>query len=79
MRPRAESERLLRDALALARDLQRRLDGAACLLSLSVVVESETEREALWSEVAMMLQHCGAATWSEGRSPHNPSFIPMIY
>lgn len=79
MRPRAESERLLREGLSLARDLQRRIDEAACLLSLSAVVESESECEALWSEGARLLQKCGAAAWLEGRSPENPPFMPLIY
>ncbi len=79
MRPRPENEALLRQALSLARDLQRRLDEAACLLSLSALVEDDTERNALWQAGADILTQCGAAAWLTGRTPQNPPFIPMIY
>lgn len=78
-RPRAESEVLLRQALLIARQIHRRLDEAACLLSLSAVVESESERTAMWQAGTHLLKQCGASAWLTGCSPDNPPFVPMIF
>lgn len=67
----------LHEALNVARQLQRRFDEAACLLSLSGVVEDITERETLWQAGANILIDCGAETWLAGHSPEDPPALPV--
>lgn len=71
-----EARAALREALALAREHGRRLDEAACLLSLAALDES---REAeLWAEGAELLHEIGAPAWLDGRSPANPPLVALI-
>ncbi len=67
----------LREALALARQLKRRLDEAGCLLSLAGATAVDTERTQLWNEGVSLLQQCGARAWLAGHSPDHPPFIAM--
>jgi tetratricopeptide (TPR) repeat protein len=72
-----QSMERLQEALSLARELERRLDEAGCLLSLAGLSADETERLRLWNEGALLLQQCGASAWLIGRAPDNPPVVAL--
>ncbi|MFP4395711.1 MAG: hypothetical protein ACLFTI_10655 [Anaerolineales bacterium] len=69
---------LLERALALAREAQRPLDEAACLLSLSGLTGDEKERHRLWQQGVRILARIGATAWLAGASPRNPPRIIIL-
>lgn len=68
---------LLTEALELAQKHQRRLDEAACLLSLSAVV-APARRTAYWQRGVDILRALGAEAWLEGASPEHPPRIVLL-
>jgi len=63
--PLEQREPLLQEALRLARQTHRRLDKAACLLSLSALKDGQEQR-VLWKQRPRLLDHMGAAAWAQG-------------
>ncbi len=74
--PHLQQEPLLREALLLARKTGRRLDEAACQLSLSALYEGQ-ERERLWQQGVALLQEIKAIAWVRGHTPDDPPCIPL--
>ncbi len=74
--PRDQREPLLREALHLARQTGRRLDEAACLLSMAALHEGE-EQAALWQQGTALLRDINALAWVRGRTPDDPPCIPL--
>ncbi len=74
--PPSQQEPYLREALHLARQTGRRLDEAACLLSLAAVHAGE-ERQRLWQQGVALLQEMEALAWVQGRTPDDPPSIPL--
>ncbi|HRQ42311.1 MAG TPA: tetratricopeptide repeat protein [Chloroflexota bacterium] len=77
-RPPAEAARLLQEALTQARELRLQLQAAACLLSLSALVNDHSERQMCWDEGVRLLQEMDALAWLDS-SPHKPPFIGMFH
>lgn len=69
---------LLRQTLDLSRHHQRRLDEAACLLSLASLTKDITEQNSLWEKGTLLLKEIGAIIWVKGCSPLNPPHLPAI-
>jgi tetratricopeptide (TPR) repeat protein len=63
-----ERKNLLERALVLAREANRPLDEAACLLSLSDLTQDQVERQRLWGEGVHILERIGATAWLESAS-----------
>ncbi|GIK56017.1 MAG: tetratricopeptide repeat protein [Chloroflexi bacterium] len=76
--PQAEAIRLLQEALIQARELGLRLQEAACLISLSALVNNHSEQQMFWDEGLRLLQEMDALAWLEN-SPHTPPFIGMFH
>lgn len=69
---------LLREALALAQQCQRKLDIAACLLSLAELAAQPVEQNALWKAGADILYAIEASAWLQNCSPRQPPrIIPL--
>jgi tetratricopeptide (TPR) repeat protein len=77
-RSATEQEILLRQALSLATSLDRRLDIAGCMFSLSVVVSNANEQNALYEQAVEMLNQMGAKSWLDGHSMKNPPLLPLF-
>jgi tetratricopeptide (TPR) repeat protein len=78
VRPPAEQETLLRQALTLAQAHRRPLDVAGCLFSLSAVAADAGERAMLFRQGAALLEQMDCTGWLVGRSPADPPLLPMI-
>jgi len=76
--PREQQLILLHQALELARGCHRQLDEAACLLSLSAVVESLDKQDDLWKQGVFLLNKIGASAWLQGCSPSCPPRIVIV-
>lgn len=76
--PPEQAVSLLRQALEQARESNRRIEQAACLLSLAGLAGDEAEQSALWEQGSRLLVKMGAAAWLEECSPHNPPFLPLL-
>lgn len=76
--PAHERAEYLQQALEIAREYQRRLDEADCLLALASMAEGPQERARLWEQGAAILAEIGAAAWLEGASPDHPPHIPAL-
>ena len=74
--PRPRRESLLREALRLARQTERRLDEAACYLSLAAL-KTGKERRRLWEQGVALLEDMNATAWVRGRNPDEPPCIPL--
>ncbi len=72
-----EQERLLREALALAREHNRPMDEAGCLFSLSAIVPDARERAELYRQATELLEQMEATGWLAGKSPADPPLLPM--
>jgi tetratricopeptide (TPR) repeat protein len=73
----AEKSQTLQTALALARAHQRRLDEAACLLSLAGVTPPP-EAMTYWDEGVVRVHQIGAAPWLAGHAPENPPRLALL-
>ncbi len=69
---------LLQQALALARESNRKFEQAACLLSLAGLTGDEADQCALWEQGSDLLYKMGAAAWVDDCSPQNPPFLPLM-
>jgi tetratricopeptide (TPR) repeat protein len=74
--PAPEQAPHLRAALKLAQQMGRRLDEAACLLSLSRLA-AETDRARLWRRGERLLKRMDAAAWLGGHSIDDPPEIVL--
>ena len=72
-----QSKALLEQALVLTRQCHRRLDEAACLLSLAGIEENEGEQKMLWDLGEQILHEIGAAWWMSGYSPSHSPQLPF--
>jgi tetratricopeptide (TPR) repeat protein len=70
---------LLEQALMLSRQYHRRLDEAACLLSLAMLQENEDDKKELWEEGMKILNIIGASLWLDGCSRERPPKIPFTF
>jgi tetratricopeptide (TPR) repeat protein len=77
-RPPYENKPLLDQALTLARQCNRPLDEAACLLSLASIEKNRSEQKKLWEEGAQILNKIGASAWLEGCSVKRPPKIALM-
>lgn len=76
--PPSQRVESLQRALEFARQCRRRLDEAACLLSLASLTEDKEERDRLWSSGVHLLEEIGATDWLVGCSPENPPHIVIV-
>jgi tetratricopeptide (TPR) repeat protein len=69
---------LLHRALDLARQNQRPLDEAGCLLSLVGLTGCRHERAKLWGRGVQILEEIGATGWLAGASPDAPPRVIIL-
>ena len=69
---------LLSQALSLARQGQRPLDEAACLLSLAELTPDEDERRTLWNQGVRILEQIGATAWLSDATPYAPPRVIIL-
>ncbi len=69
---------ILREALSLAKSLDRKLDEAGCCLALSAAVPLPEEKTSCWNTGVALLQKIGATAWLKEHSPENPPRIALM-
>ena len=75
--PNEERAPLLLKCLERARQSHAQLEEAACLLQLAQLDNSPISRNVHWQAGNRILQTIGADTWTEGRTPEDPPFLPF--
>ena len=74
----AAAREMLQQALSLARENDRRLDEAGCLLWLAHLTLDTLQREAHWQAGVQILTDIGAEQWAQGKSAGDPVFVPLF-
>ncbi len=72
------AEKLLTEALTLARKTHRRFDEAACLLSLSALAESQVKSRKLWEQGMRILEATGGTLWLKEDGVIISPFLPAL-
>ena len=75
---RDDQVRLLQEALALAREHDRKMDIAGSLFSLSAITGDAAEGDRLYDQAALMLREMGTEGWLIGHSRDNPPHLPLL-
>ncbi len=75
--PQEDRETPLQRSLALACEMDRKLEEAAVRLKLASVYKDQRSQEA-WDAGAAILERIGAGKWLSGRSMVDPPFIPLL-
>ncbi|HEX9115333.1 MAG TPA: tetratricopeptide repeat protein [Anaerolineae bacterium] len=75
--PPGEQKPLLVEALQFSKESGRKLDQAACLLSLALTEQGE-RRDTRWREGRRLLASIGASAWLRGKTYDDPPFILII-
>ena len=73
----SEQRLLLNQALSLARRLERPMDEAGCLFSLSAITAGQAERKELYGQAVALLRQMGCLDWLDGKSMDDPPLLPM--
>ncbi len=73
-----EALEAIEQAIALAEEVHRRYDLAACYLRKAQLLTPARDRKTLWEDGCALLTTCGGAAWLEGKNIRTPLYIPAM-